>query len=229
MTRNILKIFKTIFIIIFYFLYSSIGIYLLKLCGINIEKLNLNYIVLIFMSLDILFMLFLYIVYHKDINDNIKDFKQNFKKYFTFGLKLWLIGIVLMYVSNIILSIYIPSGSTNENLIQSTIEKLPFYMFFSSVIVAPFVEEIVFRKSIREIFTNDFIYIIVCALLFGGIHIISSNTYLEMLYFIPYSIFGFVFGYIYIKTNNIFTSMIFHFIHNFILVTISIIFLYIGV
>jgi membrane protease YdiL (CAAX protease family) len=96
-------------------------------------------------------------------------------------------------------------------------------MIFSSVIYAPFVEEIIFRKSIKNVIKNPYIFIIISGFLFGILHINDYKNFSEILMGIPYIIMGLDFAYIYHKTNNIFTTMTFHFCHNLILLLIQLI------
>lgn len=229
MTTKLSKILKTIFIVLLYFLFDSLFIYLIEYLKIDYINLSINYKILLMILCDLLLMLILYLIFHKDINNDIKDYKNNFQSYFSFGLRWWMIGITIMFISNLVISYFVPSGATNEILVEQAINKLPWYMFFSSVIYAPFVEEIVFRKNVREMFPNDFIYVLISSLLFGFIHIISATTKLELLFIVPYGALGAIFAYIYTKTKNIFVPITFHMIHNFIIVSIYILRLYIGV
>lgn len=210
-------------------LYASLIFSTLNLFGINVDSFpdSLKYfcVSLIYIT----FMLILFLIYHKDIISDFKEYKSNFKKYFVFGLKCWAIGLTLMGASNIVLGVVLPSsGPENEAILQEAMKSYPLYIFFSSVIYAPFVEELVFRKSVRKIFDNKLVYIIVSGLAFGFAHTIAglSNPY-EIFYIIPYGLMGCVFAYIYAKTDNILISMNFHLIHNFIAVVMSLL-MYLG-
>ncbi len=110
--------------------------------------------------------------------------------------------------------------SSNESLIREYIDKYPLYMFFSSVIFAPAIEELLFRKSIKNIFKNKYLFIIISGILFGISHVTNFRDINELLFSIPYIIMGIDFAYIYHKTNNIFTTMTFHLGHNLILLII---------
>ena len=58
-------------------------------------------------------------------------------------------------------------------------------------------------------------------LLFGIAHNLDVIGKTDMIYIIPYGIFGSIFAYTYVKTKNIYVPMTFHFIHNTILVIFS--------
>ena len=127
-----------------------------------------------------------------------------------------------MMLSNIIISYYFPGGSANEEAVQNIIKQVPIYMIFSTIIYAPFVEELIFRKSIRDIIDNDYLYIIISGLTFGFVHTLAGSTLHELIYIIPYGALGSCFAIMHVKTKNIYTSMTFHMIHNAIIVFISI-------
>lgn len=214
MTKDITKYLKTFFVIMFYFTYNNIAVYILKRVGIDIYSMSQNMLIFINLIIDILFMIILFLVYYKDIINDIRDFKENYKSYLKFAFKWWVFALLFMYISNIIIFIIVKSNASNEEIIQSMVNKYPLYMLFQVSIMAPFVEEMLFRKSIRDIVSNKYLYIIISALIFGGLHVLTSESYLEMLYIIPYGVFGGVFAYIYCKTKNIFSTITVHHFHN---------------
>lgn len=204
-------------------LYSSIIVAILKEIGINISDLSLLNKSFLLITIDITFMLIIYFIYRKEINNEFVKYLKNFGKFFKFGLKFWIIGLLLMCVSNFIIGLFVPAGALNEALIQDALVKMPVYLVFSTVIFAPFVEELIFRKCLRKVFNSDIIFILASGFLFGLVHSLTGIGTLQMLYIIPYGIFGALFAYIYVKTNNIWVSMTFHFIHNSLLIGFSLI------
>ena len=129
-----------------------------------------------------------------------------------------------MFASNFILNFLLKAGgAANEKTVQTMIKTLPILMIIDAGFIAPFNEEIVFRKTLKDIFKNKWLFIILSFLLFGGVHVISSaKTILDYLYIIPYGALGAAFAYSYYKTNNLFTSITLHMFHNIILILISI-------
>ena len=202
--------------------YFSLAFNLLKHFGIDINTYSATIKILIVIAIQIIFMLILFIIYHKDLINDLKDYKNNFKEYFSFGLKSWLIGLTIMIISNVIIYQFYQSNATNETLVQESIKQIPIYMIFSTVIYAPFTEEIIFRKSIKDFIDNNYLYIIISGLVFGYIHTLANytNPY-ELLYIIPYGAVGSSFAYIYSKKKNIFVPITFHMLHNAIIVSTS--------
>ena len=95
-------------------------------------------------------------------------------------------------------------------------------MSFSTVLYAPLVEEITFRKTFRNIINDKILFILISGIMFGIIHVgISSNTTNDLLMIIPYLIMGIDFSYIYYKSDNIFTTITIHSIHNLVLLIIQ--------
>ena len=105
--------------------------------------------------------------------------------------------------------------ATNEESVRSLIQLAPWYMAFELIIYAPISEELIFRKSIRKITNNRYFYVFLSGLIFGSLHVISSlNSPIDLLYLIPYCSLGFAFALLYSKTNNIFSTITIHSMHN---------------
>lgn len=85
------------------------------------------------------------------------------------------------------------------------------YRFFSSLILAPILEELFFRKYllIKLLKKNSIIIsLLVSSSCFSFIHIDNPKN------LIPTFIFGYISGFIYLKSKNILYSIIFHFLSN---------------
>lgn len=206
-------------------LYSGIIIIGLEYFGLDISNLNTSLKSICLIFIDISFMLILYLIYRKEINNEFLKQIRHLKTNFTFGLKLWSIGLLLMISSNIIISLIYPSVAANEEAVQSSLKMMPIYTAFASCIFAPFVEEIIFRKCLKKAFNSDILFIIISGFLFGLAHnlttLLTGTNISQLLYIIPYGLFGCVFAYMYVKKKNIFVPITFHMIHNTILVIIS--------
>lgn len=165
---------------------------------------------------NLLFLLLMIIVYSKTLK---KDFKLFFKDFFTnieISIKYWLIGFSVMIISNLII-IVITNGAiaSNEEQVRSLIDISPLYMLFSVSIYAPLTEELLFRKGFRDFINNKWLYIIISGCVFGGLHVIGNvSSPIDLLYLIPYCSLGIAFAYTYYKTNNIFSTICMHSIHN---------------
>ena len=163
-------------------------------------------------------------MYRKDLKRDFKSFMKNKSDNIDTAIHCWIIGLVLMMGTNIILNFVIKAGgANNEQIVQKMIKALPLVMFIDAGLIAPFNEEIVFRKTLKDIFKNKWIFVICSFLLFGGAHVINSAEVItDYLYIIPYGFLGAAFAYACYKTDNIFTSIFMHMTHNIVLILLSI-------
>lgn len=173
---------------------------------------------------NIVLLLILLLIFRKDIKKEWKIFKDNFLENIDIGIKYWLIGLGIMMVSNIFINVFLQLGqAANEQAVQGMITSLPWLMLINAGFIAPCTEEIVFRKGFKKAFPNKYAFIILSALVFGSLHVITSMTSpIELLYIIPYGALGAAFAYMYQKTNTIFTSISMHMFHNTALILLSI-------
>lgn len=173
---------------------------------------------------NVVLLLILLLIFRKDIKKEWKIFKDNFLENIDIGIKYWLIGLGIMMVSNIFINVFLQLGqAANEQAVQGMITSLPWLMLINAGFIAPCTEEIVFRKGFKKAFPNKYAFIILSALVFGSLHVITSMTSpIELLYIIPYGALGAAFAYMYQKTNTIFTSISMHMFHNTALILLSI-------
>ena len=197
--------------------WQGLGVLLLSILGIDYEELSSIYKIIFLLGCDLSFIGVLFKFYGKTIK---KDFKKFFNKKILKNIKLsfdyWIIGLIIMVVSNFIIAI-ITNGTlaSNEEAVRELIDKVPLYMAFQVMIYAPLTEELIFRKSIRDCVKNKYLYILISGFIFGGLHVISSlGNMIDLLYLIPYCSLGFVFAALYYKTNNIFSTIVAHSFHN---------------
>lgn len=194
---------------------------------------NLDYItytILLILS-EVVTAILLFIVFRKKIKKDFIDFDKNYKKYLSFGFKIWLIGIAVMIISNNIIYKFIVNNiAYNQELNIIAIQKYPLYSVLATMIFGPFIEEIVFRLSFKESLKNKKLYYFLSILLFTSVHVLNGITNpLELLYFIPYGALALSFSYILDKTDNIFTTTIIHSFHNTLSIILIIASSFIGV
>ena len=224
--KDIKNCLKLILAFILFFAYPYIG--RLFLPSLDLTS-DFNYY-LVSMVGEIIFIAILIFMYFKDLREQLKDFIKNFLKYMDAGFKYWMVGVAIMAISNLIINTFSTNGiAENQQSVQSIIELYPIIAFIFTTIFAPIVEEMVYRKAFKDVFKNKYLFILLSGLIFGGLHVISSFSSLyDLFYIIPYSSLGIAFAYTYYETNNIFTSIAYHAIHNGALTIISIIALQVG-
>lgn len=169
-------------------------------------------------------LIILFLIFRKDLIEEWKRFRKKFLENIDIGIKYWLVGLGIMMISNIIITFVINLGqAANEQAVQSMISSLPWLMLINAGLIAPCTEEIIFRKGFKKAFPNKWLFIILSAIVFGALHVITSMTSpIELLYIIPYGALGAAFAYMYQKTDTIFTSIAMHMFHNTALILLSI-------
>lgn len=130
-----------------------------------------------------------------------------------------------MMTSNYIIRFILKGEAAgNEQAVQSMIKAFPLLMLIDGGLIGPFTEEIAFRKTLKNIFSNKWLFVISSFLLFGGAHVITKiSNWTDILYIIPYGTLGGVFALSYYETDSIFTPMFMHIFHNLLLIILSII------
>lgn len=166
----------------------------------------------------------IFAIFFPMLYNNFKDYVSNIKTNYKISVKFWLKGFLIMYVANFILAYFVFPGqiAENEELNRAFMNSYPVLAFFEVCIIAPFMEEMVFRYGLRKAWGKNKAFPLVSGLVFGllhaltGISSLAPSELLELLYIIPYGALGYAFGYLYNKTDNIFFSMSVHMTHNFL-------------
>ena len=83
------------------------------------------------------------------------------------------------------------------------------------ILFGPFIEELVFRLPFKEKIKNKYLFYFITILLFAGVHVFNGlSSVTELVFFIPYGALSASFAYILDKTDNIFSTIIIHTLHN---------------
>lgn len=222
MKENTINVIKCIFLFILFFTISAIPALILR---IDISKFNDLETVIYSLSCSLLFLSIIMLCYKKTLIKDFKPYFKNFGKNFENSFKYYLVGVGVMIFSNLIITLLFQGDlSTNETVVRSYINASPLLMAIDISFYAPLAEELLFRKSIRDVVKNKWLYIFISGFIFGGMHVIGTEGLIGLLYLIPYCSLGFTFAYIYAKTDNIYSSIMIHFMHN----TLTLILLLVG-
>ena len=211
------NVIKAISVIIFYLFTYSYPYEISYSLGIDLHNFSILFKSIYLSIYEFIILAVIVYVYKDELITSFKDFKKNIKEYIAKYFKYWILILILMFTSNsIVMRFTVSEVSNNQEIILDTLGKAPIYVIFTTVIVAPLLEELIFRFCIKKIIPKpSIIYILVSGLLFGSMHVILTMTDItDLLFIIPYSIPGIVFAYLYNKTDNIFIPAGMHFIHN---------------
>ena len=204
-----------------YLLLSAYADNILILLGFN--KLSTTLKLIVSIIYEILILLTIIFIYLKTIVNDFIGYKQNIKYYINNYLKYFFLNLGLMMIANIIIiNITKINNSTNQEYITELLGKYPIYTIITTILIAPITEELIFRLNIRNIFKNNFIFIITSGLVFGALHMTVATSIKELLFIIPYSIPGFIFAYTLTKSKNIFVPISLHMLHNTVMILLQI-------
>ena len=212
------SLFKQFLIIIFY-LIVVLGLQLLLYKYLDCSNPILEGSAYLFIEL--FTMLIFIIIIRKILIPDIIDFKKNGKQYIKDNYKYWLYGLLVMAISNIIISYFIGLAS-NESGNREMLDSIPIFSIISMVICAPIIEELMTRVILKDKVPN-IVYYSLSGLIFGALHLLAATSLSEIFYIIPYGALGFSFAVIYQKSNNVCTNMFFHALHNSIAVLLILI------
>ena len=211
--NKILMIFKSIGMMLLLILFSTIFFSILNINPNNIsDKMYVVYLTTSELILTVIY----FAIYRKTLVNDFKEFKKDINGNLEFAFRYWAAGFVIMVVSNLFITVIL--GKTiagNEETVRNYIKTAPILMAISTVLFAPINEELTFRKSIRDAINNKWAYVLLSGIIFGGLHVISYvSSPLDLVYLIPYCSLGIAFALLYYKTNNIFSSISMHMMHN---------------
>ncbi len=209
-TKMILKVLLLIFLLLFG---SSLP---LVVFNVDITKYSKTVRILYSLLCDLIFLIVVLLIYRRTIIKDGGKFFKNFWNNIETAFKYWLVGVTVMAIGNIVITFITNGGmAENEQQVRELIDLAPLFMIFDVSIYAPFTEELIFRKGFRDAINNKWVYIITSGFVFGALHVISSiTTPVDLLYLIPYCSLGITFAYTYYKTNNIFSTISMHMMHN---------------
>lgn len=225
--KNYINIKSLIILAIIYLLFyfsSYLQLIPIIIFDIDLHSITDSLQVLLSLFSNIIVAMILILIFKKQLKVEFKKFISKLEWNIDCGIKYWLIGLGIMLLSNILIGLLTSStGANNEKAVQSMITALPWIMVINAGIIAPIVEELVFRTSFKNAFPNKKLFIILSGLIFGALHITNATSFIDYLYIIPYSSLGIAFAAMYVKTDTVFTPISMHMFHNIVLTVLSII------
>ena len=194
------------------FLVAFLGYFIISFFGSNIINFSSN--ILNMFIKDVLFILFLFLLYWKDLKIEFEDFKKQKKTKNFFRIVGWVFFIyILTVVSNSLAeNLNVNTALDGNNAaIEVLFGQSKLYTFFKTIIYTALAEVVLYKYTFRKAFKNNFVFVIVGAFvytffnyLFVGFN--NFNLYGALFVrFIPDVIYLIA----YIKNdNNVFNSMI---------------------
>ena len=224
MKDNVKNIFKLIISFVLFFNLSLVIAYIFKLVGINYS--NFNYIDYACLNTFIELIMFVVVLlfYKKYLKKDLVLFKLNKKDYIKKIISYFLIFLIVKYgvaLFSSLLLVMLGSDlvtSENQETVVTLAKTLPFMMMISTSLLAPFVEEGIFRLGIKKVINNKYLFILVSGLIFGFMHIFPTELplYVALIESLNYVTMGLLLAYIYNETDNIYVVVIIHALNNFL-------------
>ena len=194
----------------------------------NLELLTVSTKVLMYTNFIVYLLMFIGLI----INDfkYLKSDLLNFKNKLAKNIIYLVFGGAILYLFSYLINLGLSKLGVSMSNNQISIENMlilgsKVITFFSVIIFAPLVEELIYRKSIYSLSNNKVVYYIVSILAFSLPHMLSTTYDLKtfILGLIPYLFSGFILSLIYDHTKNIYVSTLAHIINNLIAFIIIII------
>ena len=222
---DIKKILKLLGILLIFFLSGDVKVIVANVLNYDVNNLTPDQLFTLTAITDAILVIVLCLIYLKDLRKDFKLMKKDFNKNTEVGFKYWIVGLIVMIVSNLIINIFLKDATaTNEEVVQEIIGAAGFVSVIVIGIVGPIIEELVFRKAFRDAIKNKIAFVLISGVIFGGLHVILSiSSPFDLFYLIPYCSLGISFGIMYVKTDNIYTSMFMHVFHNTVFTLISLV------
>lgn len=159
--------------------------------------------------LHLMFLFLLVYIYRDDLSKNLLELKSDKKKNILKLLLYFLLFIGALIIGNIIVTILlngIEVDSSNSAL-YTLFSKVPFgtlFVCFLTIVFYPVVEELVFRKSLRDVITNSYLFVIISSLFTWYFQVTIINpTMPELITAIPTFVFSLYLSILYVKKGNI--------------------------
>ena len=164
--------------IFFVYVLSFVAKYILH---IQLVQSNLEHVYWVNIICDLVFIISAIALNYKVLFKNTFDGDTVLSKILSFILKLIIIFLIFMVVkigvaivcSLISALFHLNPEANNQAMIEQIIKLHPIGMFVSVCVFAPFMEELIFRGSIRKVVTNDWLFVLISGLLFGLIHVLK--------------------------------------------------------
>lgn len=202
---------RSIMIIILYFIFP----YVMKFLS------GVKWLVVLFYMLFALLILYLY---RNTFKKDFKDIIENKKKYLSSILINVALIFVIMLITNALIGMLFDIKQTSENdySLLAMFKKSPIILMFLTSLYYPVIEGVIFRKSVRDIIDNKWIFIIFSSVFYFFFNVAyTSLSFTSIITSLCYLFSMMLLSNYYYKTNNLTASVIVMMIYNLIISAIS--------
>ncbi|MCM2137879.1 CPBP family intramembrane glutamic endopeptidase [Vagococcus fluvialis] len=200
------------FLFLFFLLSSTPDIAMGILIGLDFSD---RLIAVIILGLNGLIIRFVYKKYLRKTKDNSFE-NENFNELKWKKILFVLVMYGIMYLIDLLFSTFLDIGTPeNQKILEEMFRMTPITIAMMTVVVAPIVEELIFRGLFITYFMKNetalskIVIVVTSSLFFGLIHEVTPS--LSLLY---YSSIGTMLSITYLYTKNIKYNILLHFINN---------------
>ena len=157
-------------------------------------------------------------IYYNSIKEDFKKLKTNFKKVALKSLAIFAIGLVLYTITSIIIVTLFPNiESDNTNSLLNIFDNQPILLFISTIFYYPIIEELVFKKTFKDIINNKWAFVIITAILNASFEVLLSyNNLINIVNIIPSFILYATYSYMYYERDSIVVPIAYRMLYNLI-------------
>ncbi|MBQ9834676.1 MAG: hypothetical protein IJO33_05775 [Bacilli bacterium] len=191
---------------------AFLGYFIISFYGPNIINFSGN--ILNMFIKDVLFIIFMFLLYWKDLKIEFEEFKKQKKTKNFFRIIGW---VFLIYILTVASNVFAENLNVNTALdgnnaaIEVLFNQSKLYTFFKTIVYTALAEVILYKYTFRKAFKNNFVFVIIGALVytfFNYFFIGFNNLNLYGALFVRF-IPDVIYLIAYIKNNNnVFNSMI---------------------
>lgn len=199
MYKNTFSLLKTIILIILY-------IFNLNIVSTIFNFLNLDTSNITFLA-DAIYFGIIVLINFKYLIEQFKDMKNNTKKKVSSILLCFVLVLLINFIFN-----FMHINYDNLNNYSN------FYIIFKMLLFSTLAEELLFKKTIREVINIDYLFMLASSFIYAFITIIYSDltSISTWLLFLWYFSIELIMSYFYVKHENILVPITSKFIYNFI-------------
>lgn len=207
-----IRLLKTLFFFWLYFVYSFV-----------ISKIFANNLIFIFIS-DVFFLLAIIFAYRKNIKNDFKNLKKNYK--LSKLIRTIVFWVLIIFIFNIlcgaVTDLLLPDAplfDDNTASLRTNFLSSSWYIVFKTMIFSVIAEELLYRESVYDVVKNKYLFVLVSSIIYTLLNFIftdMSDSYLilsVLSYFLPALLFSAAY---YKNKSNIIILMFIKFIYNLI-------------
>lgn len=196
-----------LFTIAYIFFYC--GIFSLMFRWLNLTEFMANNSALINAVMFSLMFVIVFLMLRKEIIRDVKLLFKNFSTYLNIISPIFFIGFIAQIVIGILLILITKSNASN----QAAVTSMPlWFLIIFALIIGPAVEECFFRGFLRKFLKNNVVFVLVSSLLFSVMHVIPYAFFnpIQWLFVLQYATIAVPISILYVKTNNLAATYLFH-------------------